>query len=276
MASPITQGWIYATVPIDNPQGESGTGFFVSRVTDAPDGRVFLVTNKHVVNRDTSKLSSVPHIVCHFNTKDSTGAPGVKSGEIPLVNPVGTKRYREHPDPDTDVVAFDVTDVIALNPDLERRWVEESLVADANMRAALDITVGEDILIIGYPLGLRQGESNFPLVRQGLIATKIGTLLKDQVQTASGGVRSRSLRAFLFDGASVPGSSGSPILLKPVIGRLRNGMIELQPAPTVLLGIVAETRYAPVALGSGFIPGFAGLGLAFEAETIRETIDLFF
>jgi hypothetical protein len=29
-------------------------------------------------------------------------------------------------------------------------------------RIELDITVGEDIVTIGYPLGLRQGESNFP------------------------------------------------------------------------------------------------------------------
>jgi len=45
MASPLTKGWIYATVPIDNPQGESGTGFLVLRTTDGGQGRVFLVTN---------------------------------------------------------------------------------------------------------------------------------------------------------------------------------------------------------------------------------------
>ena len=26
MTSPLVQGWIYATVPIENPQGQSGTG----------------------------------------------------------------------------------------------------------------------------------------------------------------------------------------------------------------------------------------------------------
>ena len=44
----------------------------------------------------------------------------------------------------------------------------------------------------------------------------------------------------------------------------------------VLLGIVSETGYAPVRTPTGTIPSFAGLGLAFDAETVRETIELFF
>ena len=34
--------------------------------------------------------------------------------------------------------------------------------------------------------------------------------------------------------------------------------------------------YAPIEFGGGAIPGFAGLGLVFDVETIRETIELFF
>ena len=131
-------------------------------------------------------------------------------------------------------------------------------------------------MTIGYPLGLRQGDSNFPLVRQGVIATKIGMRLKDKVESPGGTLRDRTLRAFLVDGATVPGSSGSPVILKPVIGRIQGNTIVMGAAPTVLLGIVAETKYAPVQLGATIIPSFAGLGLAFEVETIRETIELFF
>lgn len=47
------------------------------------------------------------------------------------------------------------------------------------------------------------------------------------------------------------------------------------PQP-VLLGIIAETRYAPIETREGNIPSFAGLGLAFDAETVKETIELFF
>lgn len=276
MASPLSQGWIYATVPIDNPAGESGTGFLVLRRIDDTQGRVFLVTNKHVVSRDAVARASVPYIVCHFNTKEADGSLGTTFGQVPLANPDGSRRIREHPNSDTDVCAIDVTDVMHLNPRIEKRWVEPELFADGAKRAELDITVGEDVVTIGYPLGLRQGSSNFPLVRQGLIATKIGTPLRDKVQGPGGTVRDRTLRAFLIDGATVPGSSGSPVILKPVIGRIQGNFIMMGTVPPVLLGIVAETRYAPVQFGATQIPSFAGLGMAFEVETITETIELFF
>jgi V8-like Glu-specific endopeptidase len=276
MASPLVQGWLYATVPIDNPQGQSGTGFLVFRETVPNQGRVFVLTNKHVICSDSVMRSSVPHIICHFNTKESDGSAGIVSGEIPLTYPDGSKRFREHPDADTDVLAVKVTDVIQLNPKIEKRWATYSDFALEAKRTELDITAGEDIVTIGYPLGLRQGDSNLPLIRQGLICTKIGTLLKDRVQDSQGNIRNRTLRAFLIDGATVPGSSGSPVVLKPVIGRIQGNSIVMGSAPPVLLGIVAETKYAPVQLGTGVIPGFAGLGLVFDVETIRETIELFF
>lgn len=276
MASILTRGWLYATVPIDNPEGESGTGFLISRWIGPDKGRIYLVTNKHVISRDSAHRATVPHIVCHFNSKSEDGTSGTLFGEIALRNPDGSKRFREHPDADTDVFAIDVTHIINLNPGLDKRWVGYDLFGDEAKRKELDITVGEDIVTIGYPLGLRQGDSNFPLVRQGLIATKIGSLMKDKVQLPSGQMRDRTLRAFLIDGATVPGSSGSPVILKPAIGRIQGESVMMTTAPPVLLGIVAETRYAPIQVGRAVIPGFAGLGLAFEVETIRETIELFF
>lgn len=275
MASPLVSGWLYATVPIDNPQGESGTGFLVFRKIAEDQGRVFLVTNKHVVCRDPAARPNVPHVVCHFNTKELDGSLGKSFGQVPLKNHDGSARFREHPDPDTDVYAIDVTDVMNLNPTIEKRWVGYDMFADDAKRTELDITAGEDVVTIGYPLGLRQGDSNFPLIRQGVIATKIGVPLNDKVRDGAG-VRDRTLRAFLIDGATIPGSSGSPVILKPVIGRIQGNSIVMGSAPPVLLGIVAETKYAPVQTGTGVIPGFAGLGLAFDVETIRETIELFF
>lgn len=276
MASPIVQGWIYATVPIENPQGESGTGFLVLREIGPDQGHVFLITNKHVVCRDSASRGSTQFIRCHFNTKEADGNTGTVSGEIPLTNSDGSKRFREHPNYDVDVLAVDVTDVINLNPKIEKRWATYEHFALEQRRIELDITIGEDIVTIGYPLGLRQGDTNFPLIRQGVISTKIGATLKDTVQDGRGNSRIRTLRAFLIDGATVPGSSGSPVILKPVIGRIQGDSILMGAAPALLLGIVAETKYAPVQIGTGVIPGFAGLGLAFEVETIKETIELFF
>lgn len=276
MSSPLVEGWLYATVPIDNPQGESGTGFLVFRKIGDNKGRIFLVTNKHVVHKEDARRASVPHVTCHFNTTEEDGSLGTVAGDVPLTNLDGTKRYREHSDADTDVIAIEVTDVMNFNPCIKKRWVGYDLFAVEDKRTELDITVGEEIVTIGYPLGLRQGDSNFPLLRQGLIATRIGVPIRDKVKNPDGTFRDRTLRAFLIDGATVPGSSGSPVVLKPVIGRKVKNTIRVGTAPPVLLGIVAKTMYAPVPVENGVIPGFAGLGLVFDVETIRETVERFF
>ena len=92
----------------------------------------------------------------------------------------------------------------------------------------------------------------------------------------NGKKRERNIRGFLVDGGTVPGSSGSPVILKPTIGRFVDGNIQLGSSPALLLGIISETYYAPIESMGWNIPSFAGLGLAFDAETIRETIELFF
>lgn len=278
MASPLTNEWLFATVPIDNPQGGSGTGFLVARdKDDGQGGRVFVATNKHVVHPDPAKRASVPHLKIHFNTrKDEDGALDTNSAIIPLVQDDGAKRYREHPDPDVDVFALEVSDVMWLNPSIKKRWVKYDLFVDDSKREELDITVGEEVVTIGYPLGLRQGNSNLPLLRQGMIATPPGAKLTDRAKNPDGSIRERTIPAFLIDGATVPGSSGSPVVLKPVLGRPIKGKIKLTTAPPVLLGIVAETKYAPISTAGGVIPGFSDLGLVFDASTIRETVELFF
>ena len=64
-------------------------------------------------------------------------------------------------------------------------------------------------------------------------------------------------------------------VLKAVFGRGFETRLVMGTALAVLLGIIAETRYAPIQTATGAIPGFAGLGLAFDVETVRETVEMF-
>jgi S1-C subfamily serine protease len=268
-------GWLQATVPIENEWGHRGTGFLVTREIEVGRGRVFLVTNKHVVHTDPKIRAGATRLRCHFNTRVQDGTPGTLAIDIALRLGDGVV-YREHPDEDTDVLAVHVTDVIVANPEIEKRWARYGDFGDRARREEHDITVGEDVVTIGYPLGLRQGKTNLPLLRQGMIATRIGDVIHDRVVGMDGRERDRALRAFLVDGGFVPGSSGSPVVLKPVIGRHVKGDVVLGTAPALLLGIVAETKYAPIKTDAGAAPSFAGLGLVFESETIQETIEEFF
>jgi hypothetical protein len=109
----------------------------------------------------------------------------------------------------------------------------------------------------------------------------IGVPLEDTIsENVAGKVRSRKrvLRGFLVDGAIIPGASGGPVIMKPNFARRTDAGIVVGPGavPDLLLGIVAEAMHAEIK-GARFTgQTFAGLGLAFDAATIRETIELFF
>lgn len=280
MACPIAKSWIYTTVLIENEWQERGNGFFVSRTVKglktARHETVFVVTNKHVLSKDPRKRKEARKITLHLDIKHRNGSVLGKSVELPLVTKDNSKIWQEHPDLDVDVLAFHITGLYELFgiSQIEKKWIDYSVFADKARLQKFDITIGEEVLVIGYPLGLRQESLDFPLVRQGIIVTHIGQRSTDYVCKPDGTLCKRTLRGFLIDGAVIPGSSGSPVILKPTIGRFVGNAIEMGRVPMFLLGILAETRYAPVPASDDL--SFAGLGLAFGAETVKETIELFF
>lgn len=276
MASPVAKTWLYATVLIKNEWGEKGTGFLVSREVEKGKSKIFLCTNKHVLNKEKELRDKATKIEIYLNEKEKDGKITGKSYELPLVLIDGSKRWKENPDEDADVLVFDITDLIINHPEMEKKWADYSLIADAKVLSEQEITVGDEVMVLGYPLGFKQGETNFPIVRQGIIATQIGQKYIEEYEDSPGNKKIRVLRGFLIDGGIIPGSSGSPVILKPVTGRVIGTNIVLgSPAP-FLLGIVSETRFAPIKMTQGNIPSYAGLGLAFDAITVKETIELFF
>lgn len=275
MGSVVADSWMYTTMQIENQWNQLGTGFLVVRHLDDKYSKIFLVTNKHVLHKEAESRLHAKYIDLHFTITEPDGSMTGKSGRV-VLDFDGSKIWREHPNTDVDVLAFDVTQVIINIPQITKKLVGYDSFSDLQRIKELDITAGDEILVVGYPLGLRQGETNLPLVRGGIISTRIGEVFEDDYNEQDGTIRRRSLRGFLIDGATIPGSSGSPVILKPISGRRVEKTIRMKPAPAILLGIVAETRYAPINVEGGYILSFAGLGLAFDAETIKETIELFF
>lgn len=273
MASPIANSWANATVLIETGAGGGGTGFFVGRSISPDQWKLFIVTNKHVLSDDASVRKSMREVKLHINVEKNGTLVG-ETTDYPLMDASGSW-VREHPDANTDVLAINAVPLFSVRKDIRNQFVPEAMFATAAKRAELDITAGEEIMVIGYPSGIRQGKTNHPLIRQGIIATRIGEELHEEVQQPNGQIGVRISRAFLVDGATIPGSSGSPVVLKPVTGRYQHGTIVMGSTIPVLLGIIAETRFAPIKLKWGAIPGFAGLGLAFDVETIVETLNLF-
>lgn len=141
---------------------------------------------------------------------------------------------------------------------------------------SFNIKSGDQINIIGYPAGIRHRTTNFPIIRSGIISSRIGEELEDEYKSLNGKRRKRILRGFLVDGAIIPGSSGSPVVLPLVSLRNVHDRFQIQTFPLLLLGIIAESRYAPLITPANDYLSFSGLGLAFDAQTIMETIERFF
>lgn len=277
MVSPISYTWAQSTVLLDNGWGERGTGFWMRRMLDDQYAKVLLVTNKHVLDSDAATRRTMTDVEIHLNVKRGSEVVG-EAVPYPLSDGNGASLVREHPDDNVDVLAIDATNLFLARRDIHCKTADYDLIARA---AAVPgeywITEGDEVFVIGYPSGLRQGATNYPLIRQGILATRFGELLIEDAEDDSGNAIQRRTRGFLIDGATIPGSSGSPVVLKQTLGQTLGKEVQVgtnrQP---LLLGILAETRFAPVRTKAGDVQSFAGLGMALDASTIRETIEMFF
>jgi hypothetical protein len=273
---------------IENEAGELGTGFWMQL-----DGKRYLCTNKHVIARDgkvREKVNNirvranvleraVPNLTLPLLMKSVTG----KTFSVPLHLNDGSKRWRQHPDQNVDVFVLDMTgfrfpEVLALDE------FDKTLLGTQQIILNCQITAGEDVVVIGYPVGLRQGETNMPVFRTGMIASRLGTVLRAGIVDEHGQNKTANIRGFLIDGGIIQGSSGSPVILKPV-GRMVNGNGEgcgkfanfsgvSAGSIPFLLGIVTDTQLAPVG-ADHTVPSYAGLGYALDIETVIETIEQF-
>jgi hypothetical protein len=121
--------------------------------------------------------------------------------------------------------------------------------------ASIDIHPGDELLCLGYPLGLAANEAGYPILRGGKIASYPVIPLK-------------KVHSILYDFQVQPGNSGAPVYFS-FTGRIRKD--HLPPFGTVvtyqkLIGLVTQ-KVDPV----GNIDPF--IGLIVPSIYIKETID---
>lgn len=188
----------------------NATGFFFER-----DGRLFLVTNRHVVLDEASdhrpdRLEIELHI-------DPENVAVTTHFSIPLYR--GTQPvWREGIDPAGTV------DVVALQ--LERAALPEKLLLQPftsnHLIEQLDeIEVGTRVLIVGFPLGFHDTWHHLPVVRQAVIASAFGLRFQGQGY-------------FLTDAQMHRGTSGAPVVARVTTQRSGRGDL-----PWMLLGVHA-------------------------------------
>ena len=260
-----TQQMIFATLRIETGDG-SGTGVIV-RHQWADDKRAdFLVTNKHVV-ADTIEGRLTFNVT---NTTNGGNEPALGKSQRVVIDGA-TWSWTWHPEDEVDVAALPLWPAVSRLRDTGSpaffRAIPSDLVPDDE-----ELDAVEDVLFVGYPVGIFDQLNNLPIVRRGITATPPS-------------VDFNGKPIFLIDGSVFPGSSGSPVFIynngawsapgqRVTIGsrfkflgivrgayeRGSEGSITYEMTPARMKRVI-QTREA------------VDLGVVFKARTIIETIE---
>lgn len=168
----------------------NATGFFFER-----DGRLFLITNRHVVLDEASEhRPDALEIDLHIDPDNVAVTTGFG---IPLYRDA-TPVWREATDASgtIDVVAIELVRAALPATLLQRAFTPSHLLQELER-----IEVGTPVLIAGFPLGFRDTLHHLPVVRQAIIASSFG-------------IRFQGAGYFLTDARMHRGTSGAPVVVR--------------------------------------------------------------
>jgi hypothetical protein len=254
-----------------------GTGFLFFQGVGFGKGRIFLVTNKHVLPPEGKPQEIKVRVV----VRDQNGAARVDAVSVPVVGRDGKylKSVRVHPDPDTDVAAvnialeaFGAKFQLLIDALMTGKYLNTSMLMTSERLRFSSIGMGSPVYIIGFPDAIFDPRNVSPVLRSGIIATdpREGFSFNEGLRRTI--AFPEHVNGFLIDANIYPGSSGSLVVLAQ--DAQHNGQ-DSKPAnwqPTIL-GIVAGS----IPMLDAALHSYAriGLGIVYSADSIRDVIRMF-
>ena len=181
------------------------SGFLFER-----DGRLFVVTSRHVViDMPTKHFPDRIEIELHTDANNLTRSVAMS---VPLYRD-GKSVWRQGSDTGGEV---DVAVIELERSKLPRSVLLQSFTPEHLQRTLHEVEVGASLLIVGFPLGFHDALHHLPVVRQAVIASSFG-------------LRFQGLGYFLTDARTHRGTSGAPVVMRSPAAHL--------PLPWKLLGV---------------------------------------
>ena len=243
-----------------------GTGFFFSFLhsESAENTNPVLITNKHVVEDAES-------ITFHMTRSSSAGEPVIGDFVQLRIKDIAARTIN-HPDTDVDLCAFLVGPLLneanLKGQPFFYRHLTQTMIATPD--ELVDLVALDDVIMVGYPIGLWDAENNMPIFRRGVTATHPYLDYNGR-------------KEFLVDMACFPGSSGSPVFLYNPNGyRSRDGNYHIDGQRIKLLGTLyagpvlntqGELQIVPAPTASKAVaisPIPINVGVVIKAERILE------
>ena len=265
----IPPGYLNTVVALGGPSEDgtmkyTATGFLYGHPTGAtnedgqPTYRLFLVTNRHVLQKASMNSTEL-----HVRFNRPMGADS-SIYTIPLKETDGSASWIVHPRPDADVAVITINHKRLQDDGIEFVFFAGDQGAfTLDQAREIEVSEGDGVFVLGFPLGEAGQERNYAVVRQGIVA-RVQDWLKGNAQT------------FLIDASIFPGNSGGPVLLKPELtsiqGTKRNNRCGL-------IGMVSSyLTYQEVAISQQtgrprmIFEENSGLGVVVPYNVIQETI----
>jgi hypothetical protein len=200
----LPRSYLDTTVAIENayPDGEStrfrtiGTGFFIGldygdRSPSGGDSyRLLMVTNRHVI---AGKDDLIIRVNRHGGSAQHL--------RLPLTGAEG-RTWAAHPDERVDIVVVLTNARVLSEEGLEFNYFRQPDIAFSSTMKELSVGPGQELFILGFPMGLTGVDRNYVIARAGMVARFDDELLA-------------SSRTFLIDATMFPGNSGGPVIIKP-------------------------------------------------------------
>ncbi len=166
------------------------SGFFFER-----DGRLFLVTSRHVlIDRPSGHFPDRIEIDLHDDAVDLTSTTVLSV----LLYEDGQSVWRQGEDSGGEI---DVA-VIELERAVLPAGAELRCFTPAHLQHSLEeVEVGSSLLVVGFPLGCHDTVHHLPVVRHAVIASSFG-------------VRFQGQGYFLTDARTHRGQSGAPVVMR--------------------------------------------------------------
>ena len=200
----IADQLVYSTVRLkcyNSISISSGTAFFIQIPFE--DRKILsLVTNKHVVTIDDQHTQFYDHAELVLTKSNSQHQPIDTEHSTIRIDSLSSRCFF-HPDNEIDLCFIFISDIIndkqKVGEYLYFRCIgEDFFITESESKS---LTPVEDIIMIGYPIGLIDNKNNKPVVRKGITATDVRLNYNNKQE-------------FLIDAACFCGSSGSPVFLR--------------------------------------------------------------
>lgn len=177
-------------------ESKTGTGFFYQFDINGINSVPVIITNKHVIENGSFG-------VLHFTLADSLGNPEYGSRHKIVIRDFGSS-WVHHPDTTVDLSCLPLAPIV--NNVIKEtgrkpyfKTIPEGILVSEEKWKKLNSL--EEVIMIGYPLGLWDYVNNTPLFRSGVTSTPPKLNYNNRPE-------------FLIDIPAFKGSSGSPVFIK--------------------------------------------------------------